>query len=114
DRRLFGDGQRVGDELSERRERDPCHEESGASAEDGENDALGDELPNDALATRTERGPHADLALAADRSREEETSEVRAGEEEYAERCPAEGEQQHARLVRELVSHVQDIHPGVL
>jgi hypothetical protein len=71
ERGLTGDRQRFGNQAGERRNGRARHEYPRHSAHQGEEDALGGQLPNDPLTSRAECRAHGDLAAASDRTGEE-------------------------------------------
>ena len=114
ERRLLGDRQPCGNELSERRDRQLRDEEAGAAAKERQHDTLGSQLPNDSLSSRTERGPHRDLALARNGAGQQQVREVGAREEQDAQRGTAQRQQEQTRFARELVAQMENADPRVL
>ena len=53
------------------------------SADERNQQALGEKLANDARAARAERAPHSDLAAACRRAGEQEVRNVRAGDQQH-------------------------------
>ena len=58
---------------------------SGASASGGQQNALGQELANDAAPSRSERHPDGDLSCSRRRADEQEVRDVHAGDDQHEE-----------------------------
>ena len=63
------------------------------SAEDGEDHALGEQLPHDAPRTRTEGGTHRELARPGGPASEEEVAHVEAGDDQHQQHRPEQDEE---------------------
>ena len=57
--------------------------EAGGPAEQAEQDALGEELPDQPRAAGAERRPHGDLARARLRARQQQVRHVDAGDQQH-------------------------------
>ena len=91
--------------------------DAGGPGQEGEDQALGQELPHEAEARRAHRQPHGDLATAADRSSQEQVGHVRAGDEQdEAHRHPEDGEHGTEGLHRPLraLAEGEDGEPDAL
>jgi hypothetical protein len=73
--------------------------------------ALRQQLAREALAPGAERRAHRELLPPLERAREEQAREVRAGDQQHAERRAQEREQQQPRLPRQLVAQATTTAP---
>ncbi len=110
------DGQRDprGDELLEQGERPRSHEDAGDGPEDGQEQALGQELPDDPAAGRAQGRPHRDLAPTRGGAGQEQARDVGAGDQEDGGDGQDEHDQGPARVSQELLAQGQHEGPEAL
>ena len=84
DRRLAGDRQAAGDEAREEGRAGRGDGQAQQAPDGSQRQALGDELPDESLPPRAQRGPHRHLAGPMGAAREEQAGEVGAGQEQDA------------------------------
>ncbi len=103
ERRLLGDGKARGRELDEKRQGEGGENEPDGAAENGEGDALGQELTHEPLLAGTERRADGELFLSLHSPAQQKVGEVGAGDEKNADRGPEEGREQQPSLHRDVV-----------
>ena len=96
-------------ERCQQRHREHGEHHAEAAAQRRENEALGRQLTDQPLASRADGRPDGELFTPAERAHEQQVGDVRAGDQQHAERRAADGKQQQARLLRQLVA--ERVHP---
>src|SRR4029453_10771767 len=110
---LLRAGREAGRELHERVAGEDAPHEPEPAPEEGEERALGEELPEEAAASRPQRGTEAELAPAVGEAREREVRDVGAGDEEDERDRAQEDEERGPRVLHQLLAKGDERRRGV-
>ena len=97
-------GSVAGTSRAQQRHRDDGDRDAERAADAGQQQALGHQLADQALAAGAHRRAHGQLAAALERAGEQQVRQVGAGDQQHARRPRRQREQQQPRLLRDLVA----------
>src|SRR5262245_40245196 len=89
----------------------PRQRQSGQAAQPGEQQTLGQQLPDDATAIRAQRSAHGNFPPPPRGARQQQVGNVRAGDQEHHPDRAEQHEQRQTNLARELRAQRNQIHP---
>ena len=108
DHRGLGDGQPVGDQADQERQCGKGQQDAGDAAADRQQQALGEQLADQALAPGAHGGAHGEFLAAREGARQQQVGQVGAADQEHAEGGAEQGGEQHARTPGEFVAQGVD------
>ena len=101
----FVRGRVEGREGEEKVETPACEEHASRAAGEAEQNAFGEQLPNESSPARAQRGPNGEFAMARGGAGEKEIGDVRAGDEEDAADRAEQGVEHGAHIAHCVIEH---------